>query len=195
MIAFSGSREVYINFIAATSGSIFTQESAHIDHQSKTDDLSDTCFFKNLQNIYLSPPYIFTSAEILRNASTNNELALVWVKHISNTTATVCVRSSQRGSIRIHMIVKGTVSSCSAISCPSHLECQLTSNMTSYCGCIRNCSHHKENELCGSDFNNYQSVCMMNKKHCQSFGNDTKSILTVRHYGKCQGKINVYEKR
>ena len=192
MIAFSGSREVYINFIAATPGSIFTKESTHIDHQSTTDDLSDTCFFKNLENMYHLPPYIFTSVETPGNASTNDEPALAWVKHISNTTATVCVRSSQRGLIRIHLIIKGTISSCSVFSCPSHLECQLTSNMTPYCGCIRNCSHDEKNELCGSDFNNYQSVCMMNKKHCQSFGNDTKSILTVRHYEKCQGKINYY---
>lgn len=186
MVTFSGTRKVNVSYVAATSGSDFTQEATHFIHKSTTD-VSDTCINKNLQNEYLNTPYIFTAIETVGNTS---EPVLVWVKNITQTKTRVCVRSSQKAKYRIHLIVKGTISPCSNYSCPNHLECQLDSASMPYCGCIRNCARYNDTrEFCGSDYRNYQSVCLMNKEHCHRYGNKSKSNVTVNHYGKCQGLL------
>ena len=191
MIAFSGKREVGIKFIAATSKSKSVQESIHIDHESNKDDLSDSCTDKPFQNKYLSTPYVFTSIEIVGNTSTRDPPALVWVKQVSITKATVCVRSSKKAKYRIHLITKGTIYPCVNYSCPSHLECQLDSTLMPYCGCIQDCTkYNSSGEFCGSDLHNYQSVCMMNKEHCQQFGMKSKSNVTIKYHGSCQGLLN-----
>ena len=189
MVAFSGKRKVGIKFIAATSGSKYVQESTHIDHESTKDDLSDSCINTAFQKKYLSAPYVFTSIENIDKTSTKGEPALVWVKQVSITKATVCVRSSKKAKYRIHLITKGTIYPCVNYSCPSHLECQLDSTLMPYCGCIQDCTkYNSSGEFCGSDLHNYQSVCMMNKKHCQQFGMQSKSNVTIKYHGTCQGR-------
>ena len=61
MVTFSGTRKVNVSYVAATSGSDFTQEATHFIHKSTTDDLSDTCINKNLQNEYLNTCLLYTS--------------------------------------------------------------------------------------------------------------------------------------
>ena len=154
------------------------------------DDLSDSCIDNHFQREYHSAPYVFTSIEIVGNISTSDPPALVWVKQVSSLKTTVCVRSSQIAKYRIHLIVNGTIGPCSNFSCPNHLECQLDSASMPYCGCIRNCARYNDTrEFCGSDYRNYQSVCLMNKEHCHRYGNKSKSNVTVNHYGKCQGLL------
>ena len=98
-------------------------------------------------------------------------------RHIFNLTTPGCFK-----------ITKGNTSTCSSFSCPSHLECQVTGTLMPFCGCIQNCARYNDSkEFCGSDFNNYESVCLMNKDHCQRFGNESKSNVTIHYYGKCQG--------
>ena len=189
MIAFSGKRDVNIYFVAATADSEMIQEATHFNYESTEDDLLDRCIEKNFQNEYLSPPYVFTSIESVSNESSKENPVLVWTKRVSSTTATICVRSLHKRKYRIHLINKGNTSPCSNFSCPGHLECQLTwGTLTPFCGCIQNCAKYKDSkEFCGSDFNNYESVCLMNKDYCQRFGNESKSNVTIHHYGKCQG--------
>ena len=193
MVTFSGKRQVNISYVAVTSGSEFAQESTHFIHESIMDDLSNTCVDRNLQNEYLTTPYVFTAIETVGQPSTKDEPVLVWIKTITKTKATVCVRSSQKAKYRIHLIIKGTISPCSSFSCPNHLECQLTSRSTPYCGCIQNCAKYNDTrDFCGSDFKNYQSICLMHKDHCQRYGNKSKSNVTINHYGKCQGMFFVF---
>ena len=190
MIAYSGRRDVNIRFIAATGDSEMIQEATHFNYESTEDDLSDRCIEKNFQNEYISTPYVFTSIESVSNeSSSKEEPALVWINNIFLTKVTICVRSSRKGKFRIHLITKGDLSPCTNFSCPGHLECQLTwGTLTPFCGCIKNCAKYNDSkDFCGSDFNNYESVCLMNKDHCHRFGNESKSNVTIHHYGKCQG--------
>ena len=192
MIAFSGKRDVNLNFIAATADSEMIQEVTHFNYESTEDDLSDRCIEKNFQKDYISTPYVFTSIETVGNGYLKEDPAIVWINRLSSTKVTVCVRSSRKGKFRIHLITKGEVSPCTNFSCPDHLECQLTLKTTPFCGCIKNCAKYNDSkDFCGSDFNNYESVCLMNKDHCQRFGNESKSNVTIHHYGKCQGMFGM----
>ena len=151
-----------------------------------------------MKNEYLSNPYVFMSIELIKRGQDSlifmEEPILAWISQVTATKVSVCVRSSNSlGSYRVHLIAKGDVSPCNQFSCPTNLECHLTSSLEPYCGCISNCSRYDDKrEFCGSDYNDYQSVCLMNKEHCERFGNESMHNVSVKHFGQCQSKIFLF---
>ena len=196
VISFIGNRTLNIFYVAATNKSSLVEESTHFEIKSSTISPSfDGCIKKTLKNEYLSKPYVFISVESIKkdqdSLSFVEEPVLAWISQITAKEITVCARSSNSSeSYRVHLIVKGDVSPCNKFPCPTNLECRLTSSMKPYCGCIQNCSRkYVKREFCGSDYNDYQSVCLMNKEHCERFGNNSMhTVSVVKHYGKCQSK-------
>ena len=192
MIAFSGKRSISVYYVAATSKSNLVEESTHFEHETNINNITDSCVERNFKNEYLSIPHVFTSIESVGRARSEDldmeEPVLMWVKGVTKTKMTVCVRPLKKGNYRIHLIAKGKISPCNQFSCPSHLECGLTSKAQPYCGCIQNCARYNDKKVfCGSNFKTYQSVCRMNQEHCEKFGNSTKINVTIGHYGECQG--------
>uniref|UniRef100_A0A7M5WI73 Uncharacterized protein n=1 Tax=Clytia hemisphaerica TaxID=252671 RepID=A0A7M5WI73_9CNID len=179
MIDFSGSRDVIINFVAASQTSDLLKEIHHIKIPKGDIQPNTTCIEKQLSNIFIDPPYVFTSVE------SPSEPAISWTKGISQSKVEICIAMSHATDTEIHLIVDGNISPCTNVSCPDHLECQVNkTNAKAFCGCIQRCDVHQE--FCGSDRQTYDSFCRMNQLHCWRNGAESKSNVTIQHYGKCQ---------
>ena len=190
MLDFSGVRDLHVPFVAVTKNDGNIQEASHmiISHQPNNQI---QCFDHSFENTFSSPPNVFTSIESLAG----DLPVILWTRSVSKTKANICVIktlsspltiTSKSSNFKIHLIIKGNLSSCNTFSCPNHLECHLKADLKAFCGCLKSCRSDNRS-FCGSDFKDYDSVCLLNKQHCERYGSGSKSNITVLHYGKCQG--------
>ena len=185
MVDFIGPHNVRINYLVFTQASDQVQESHRIRMNSPQDKYGIQCILKRFKQKYLEIPYVFTSVEDVDGA---NLPVIGWTKMVTNTSAEVCIKAMSMSSYAVHLLVKGQVDPCNNFTCPNHLECKLSSSLTPFCDCIETCSDGDENLFCGSDYQDYESVCKMNKMFCQRYGNYSKTVVNIKHYGKCQSE-------
>lgn len=199
MLDFSGIRDVNVRYIAITKDDENAEEISHltITHQSNNNRIQ--CFDYPFKNYFLSTPDIFTSVESLDTSK--DSPVVVWTRSISRTQAKTCIKVSHSKSseYKIHILIKGDMSSCNDFHCPDHLECQFKADLKPFCGCIKSTTCEKNADdnksFCGSDFKDYDSHCWLNKQHCERFGPQSKSNVTILHYGKCQGIYNYHSSK
>ena len=192
MYAFSGTRNISVHYVAV-AGMIHNVTEHGKVMFSKTNNA--LCVRQPFKFLYLTDALVFvTPAE----EEQEGEL-IAWVKNVAKSYFEVCAKNSEDNimkrdvNMKVHFIVQGQVSPCSFHTCPSHLQCQLTSLIQPYCGCIRSCStasigktNTMKGEFCGTDSMTYKSVCELHKSYCDRYGNNSKTSVTLAHYGKCQ---------
>jgi len=133
MIAFSGQRNITINYIATSAGDANFQEINEIIFP--TSSQSKRCLIKKFDNEYINNPDIFVSVEV-----DHDEPSMVWLKSVTTKQAEICLKTiTHNKAHKVHIILTGDVSPCTHHKCPNHLECRLTSSKQTYCGCITNC--------------------------------------------------------
>ena len=188
MTDFSGRRNVKINYVAFTKNSEQIQEAYHAPMRPSNSGLSNgtrgiRCTVQRFKEVYLKTPSVFTSVEDVEQASAP---VIGWTKTVSRKSAEVCIKAISNTTYTIHLLVKGQIDPCNNFTCPGHLECRLSGSLAPYCDCIKTCAKHKP--FCGSDFHDYESMCLMNKDYCHKYGNASKTNVVVKHYGKCQSE-------
>ena len=183
IISYSGDRNVSINYIAATNGDSNIQEVNNLIYPASSQ--TQRCVIKKFKDIFMKVPDLYISVEAFGDGDAP---MISWVKSVTQTQAEICLKSTRNEQHKIHMVISGEISACTNYNCPDHLECQLTTDLKPYCGCISSCAGKEERKFCGSDFMNYRSMCELHQRHCQKHGNSSKTNITIKHYGECQGK-------
>ena len=203
VLAFSGSRNITINYIALAITQTFNSTNAtnsFTEHgtklfQGKLNQFQSNeakfCEWMSLKFIYQFIPNIFVTPEE-GAGGTGGEL-VAWVKSVSKRRVEICAKNSKDSlthrvkPIKVHYQVQGKLHPCSFHKCPSHLECQAVNLKQPYCTCISSCPRSSK-LFCGTDYVTYQSMCHLYQSHCRSHGNNSMTNVTIAHHGKCQSK-------
>ena len=193
MFDFSGARDVNVHFVAVSKDDENVEEASYlIINYQPNDKRAVQCFDYSFEKYFLSIPDVFTSVESIDG---QDSPIIVWTKSISKTKMKTCSKahpSSRSSNYKIHLLIKGDLTPCNDFQCPDHLECQFKEDLKPFCGCIkRSCDENDDNKsFCGSDFKDHDSVCSLNKQHCEKFGPQSTPNTTVLHYGSCQGSCH-----
>lgn len=98
---------------------------------------------------------------------------------ISCYLATLCEGNPFLATFRRYTKLK-----CSTKKCSNVHACVVVHGVET-CVCSHSCRHSiRTGPLCGTDGMTYTHLCHLRRKECY-----TRKFITVKHYGKCQGKI------